>query len=158
MANTVPEMSKSMLEIEIKCHERWIAEMQGEKCIRLIRQETGNLNSNGTFDPNFAWSLKKKIFPNYSEAPFAIFNKDKQLVTDSKGILEVMKDEFSYRLRNRTIDDEYKDLQELKEYLCYLRLQITKSSDFLPWTLTQLKKAISKLKDKKCRDKDPSFL
>ena len=63
-----------------------------------------------------------------------------------------MKDEFTYRLRNRIIDKDYKELQELKEYLCYLRLQITKSSDYSLWTLTDLKKAISKLKDKKCRD------
>ena len=137
---------------EIKIYEKWIAEMQGEKCVRLIKEGTKNLTANGSFNPNFVWSLKKKLFPNYSESPFAILNKDKKLVTDSKSILEVMKDEFAYRLRNRTIEEEYRELKELKEYLCHLRLQITKSSDFIPWTLKDLQKAISKLKDNKCRD------
>ena len=152
MIQSANDMCKDMLETEIGYYEKWIAEMQGRKCVRLIDQETKGLDKNGDFSCNFAWSLKKKLFPNYSEAPFAILNKDKQLVTDSKGILEVMKEEFTHRLRNRTIAEEYKELQELKEYLCYLRLQITKSSDFLPWTMKELEKAITKLKNNKCRD------
>ena len=103
-------MCKGMLEMEINHYERWIAEMQGEKCVRLIKEGTKNLTANGSFNPNFVWSLKKKLFPNYSESPFAILNKDKKLVTDSKSILEVMKDEFAYRLRNRTIEEEYREL------------------------------------------------
>jgi hypothetical protein len=152
MIKSATDMCKGMLEMEINHYERWIAEMQGRKCVRVIEQETKGLNNNGNFNSNFAWSLKKKLFPNYSEAPFAILNKEKQLVTDSKGILEVMKDEFTHRLRNRIIDDEYKELQELKEYLCYLRLKITKSADFAPWTMSCLEKAIAKLKNNKCRD------
>ena len=105
-----------------------------------------------SFKPNAAWALKKKLFPKNAEPPFAVLNKDGQLVTDSAGILDVMKDEFTFRLRNREIDVNYQEIQELKEYLCYLRLEITKNSDFLPWKLDQLQRAISKLKNKKCRD------
>ena len=150
--NNANEMCRCTLEVEIRSFEKRIAEMQGQKCIQSIEEERTNLLNDDSFNPNYVWSLKKKLFPNFSEAPFAIFNKDQQLVTDSKGILEVMKDEFSYRLRNRTIDEEYSELKELKEYLCHLRLQITRQSDFLPWTMEDLKKAIAKLKDKKCRD------
>ena len=104
------------------------------------------------FNPNIAWSLKKKLFPKYSESPFAIFNKNKQLITDSKGILEVMKEEFAHRLRNRTIDQDYAEIKDVKEYLCQLRLEITRNDDYEPWMLDDLKAAISKLKNGKCRD------
>ena len=43
-----------------------------------------------------------------------------------------MKDEFIFRLRNREEEMEYKELRELKEYLCQLRLKITKNSDDNP--------------------------
>ena len=79
-------------------------------------------------------------------------NDKKELVTDSNSILDVMKNEFKFRLRNREINTEYEDLKELKEYLCQLRLQITRNSDFIPWEFCDVQKAISKLKDNKCRD------
>ena len=145
-------MCKPVLEAEIKSYEKKIAEMQGDKCKDLIQEETKNLKVNDVFNPNIAWSLKKKLFPKYAEAPFAVFNKNEQLVTDAKSILEVMKEEFTYRLRNRDINDEYQELRDLKEYLCNLRLQITKNSDFIPWTYDNVDKAINKLKNNKCRD------
>ena len=52
------------------------------------------------------------------------------LVTSSGDILSVMKEEFAHRLRNREISPEYAELKEIKEYLCKLRLQITKQATF----------------------------
>ena len=149
---TSDNMNKAVVDAEIRRYESNIAKIQGEKCKKLIHDETKNLRVGENFNPNVAWSLKKKLFPKYSESPFAIYNKDEQLVTDAKGILEVMKDEFAYRLRNRTIDREYSELKGLKEYLCELRLEITRNSDYVPWSMTELKAAICKLKNGKCKD------
>ena len=63
-----------------------------------------------------------------------------------------MKEEFAHRLRNREISPEYSELKEIKEYLCTLRLEITKQGNFHPWSMKELKVAISKLKNNKCRD------
>ena len=63
-----------------------------------------------------------------------------------------MKEEFVHRLRNREISQEYEEIKDIKEYLYQLRLQLTKNADFNPWTLQDLKKAINKLKNNKCRD------
>ena len=145
-------MNKAVIDAEVRRYEAIIAEIQGTKCKKLIHEERKNLRIGETFNPNMAWSLKKKLFPKYAESPFAIYNKNEQLVTDSKGILEVMKEEFAYRLRNRPIDNEYTELKEVKEYLCMLRLEITRNSDYVPWSMTQLKVAISKLKNGKCKD------
>ena len=129
-----------------------MAKLQGNKCHQVINEETKHLMVNGSFNPNAAWNLKKKIFPKSSDPPFAIYNKEKQLVTDSKSILEVMKDEFAFRLRNREINPEYEEMRALKEYLCHLRLEITKRSDFFPWSMKDLEGAICRLKNNKCKD------
>ena len=57
-----------------------------------------------------------------------------------------------FRLRNREMKDEYLELKELKEYLCQLRLRITKNSDFQRWSMQQLTQAVAKLKNNKCKD------
>ena len=101
---------------------------------------------------NEAWKLKKKMFPRCNEAPSALLDKHGNLVADSMGILDVMKEEFTHRLRNREINPEYQELRELKEYLCYLRLNLTKRADYDKWTIKQLLTAISKLGNNKCRD------
>ena len=92
------------------------------------------------------------MFPQSSEAPFAVYDKQENLVTDYNSILDVMKEEFVYRLRNRDINPELKELQNLKEYLCNLRLNITKRSNYEKWTMKDLNAAISKLKNNKCKD------
>jgi hypothetical protein len=63
-----------------------------------------------------------------------------------------MKDEFQFRLRNRTINPEYQELQEIKEYLCSLRLKIARKAEYDKWTMNQLRDAVAKLKNNKCKD------
>ena len=53
---------------------------------------------------------------------------------------------------NRCINQEYLELQELKEYLCKLRLEITRTSSFSKWSMKELISAINKLKLNKCKD------
>ena len=126
--------------------------MHGSKCKQIIQEETNNLCVDGVFNPNEAWALKKKLFPQSSEPPFAVLNENKELVTDSNSILDVMKKEFKFRLRNREISTEYEDLKELKEYLCHLRLKITESKQYSKWEMKHLLNAINKLKNNKCKD------
>ena len=110
------------------------------------------LLKDGAFSFHDAWKLKKKMFPLSRDAPFAVYDMNENLVTDYSGILNVMKEEFTFRLRNRVINPEYEELQQLKEYLCKLRLEISKSANYDKWTVKQLYCAISKLKNNKCKD------
>ena len=82
------EMCKPVIEAEIDTCEKYVAKLQGDRCRKVIAEETRDLRVNGGFNPNAAWSLKKKLFPKCSEPPFAVFNKEKQLVTDYQGILD----------------------------------------------------------------------
>ena len=145
-------MCRRTLESDIRHNEQKIATIQGRKCKRIIEEDVKPLNMEGIFSPNEAWKLKKKLYPKSSDAPFSVRDKEGNLVTDSKGILSVMKDEFTFRLRNREISPEYKELQEIKEYLCRIRLEINKNSDYAPWSMKNLETAIGKLKNNKCKD------
>ena len=146
------EMQKPVVEMELHAMERKVAELQGNKCKKLINENMKHLLKDGSFSFNDAWKLKKKMFPLCRDAPFAVYDSSENLVTDYDGILNVMKEEFVFRLRNRTINPQYAELQELKEYLCKLRLEIAKHSDYNKWTVKQLHAAINKLKNNKCKD------
>ena len=152
MLSSATEMSKPVLELEAAMYEKKIAEAHGEKCKRTIKEQTKDLKLDEAFNPNAAWKLKKKLFPKSTDPPFAIYNKDKELVTNTKEILGLMKEEFTHRLRNREINPEFKELQEIKEYLCKLRLEITRRSEFVPWKMSDLVTAVNKLKNNKCKD------
>ena len=131
-------MQKSVVHGEIRRAEQRIAELQGEKCRKIITEDMKHLlNEDGSFSFNDAWKLKQKMFPKCTDAPFAVFDTSGNLVTDYNGILDVMKHEYKFRLRNREIDPQYKELRELKEYLCMIRLQISKLSDYKEWTRTE---------------------
>ena len=145
-------MQKLVLNIEVNMCEKKLAELQGNRCKKIISDEMKQITRNGKFSLNDAWKLKKKMFPRCTEAPFAVQDPRGNLVCDYTGILDVMKQEFVFRLRNRPINPEYEELRELKEYLCFLRLKISKNAPYRDWTLEQLQKAISKLKNNKCKD------
>ena len=147
------EMQKSSLKTELRYEEQKVAVLQGNKCKKIIMEDMKHLmTTDGNFSFNDAWKLKKKLFPLYRDAPFAVYDNGDNLVTNYSGMLDVMKVEFTFRLRNRVINQEYEELKELKEYLCMLRLEISKSSDYSEWTIKQLRGAINKLKNNKCKD------
>ena len=123
-------MLKSVLQLEISKQELKVATLQGCKCKHLINEDMKGLMVNGAFSFNDAWKLKKKMFPRSHDSPSAVYDKEDDLVTDYMSILDVMKEEFVFRLRNREIKDEYTELKELKDYLCKLRLNIAKNKDF----------------------------
>ena len=127
------DMHKPVLQREIETQELKVANLQGEKISQIMADNANLLQNDESFSSNNAWKLKKKMFPKCNDVPFALVNKKGELVTEYDGILDVMKDEFIYRLRNREINPEYTELKELKEYLCKLRLEITKRSNYNKW-------------------------
>ena len=141
-----------LLQTEIDKYEKKVAVLQGNKMKKVLDENQDMLQGDGFFNFNHAWKLKKKIFPRCSEAPFAVIDKRGNLATDYDNILDVMKDEFTFRLRNREINPEFAELKDLKEYLCSLRLEITKKADYEKWSIEQLNRAIARMKTNKCRD------
>ena len=149
MAN---EMLRPVLEVETERQENVVAELQGQKIIKVLDENKELLQENESFNVNNTWKLKKRIFPRSSEPPFAILDNNGNLVTEYDNILDIMKQEFTHRLRNREISHEYVELKQLKEYLCKLRLELTRKGQYKKWTSEQLTRAIMRLKSNKCRD------
>ena len=146
------EMVEAVLQTEIENKEQSVSQLQGDKMKKTLQEKQHLLQKDGTFNLNEAWKLKKKVFPLSTDAPFAVLDNSGNLVTEYDSILDVMKEEFKYRLRNREIDPNLSQLKEMKEYLCELRLEITKNADYSDWKMEQLESAIKKLKRNKCRD------
>ena len=146
------EIQKTNLKIELQIEQQKLAILQGNKCKKIISEDMNHILKDGAFSFNDAWKLKKKIFPRCQEAPFAVLDTDGSLVTEYSGVLDVMKNEFIFRLRDREINSEYQELRELKQYLCKLRLDIARSANYHKWTMQQLLTSISKLKRNKCKD------
>ena len=150
---TAGEMMKPLLKIELQKREERAALIQGKKCKDILNRNMNTLlTKDGSFSTENAWKLKKKMLPKCSKAPFAVLDKNKELVADYEGILGVMKEEFQFRLRNRNIHPDYEELKELKEYLCKLRLKICRQTKSRDWTMDDLQRAIQRLKANKCRD------
>ena len=111
-----------------------------------------NIDEHGNFSQINAWSIKKSLFPNCRDAPSAVYDSYGNLITDKVGIINRIKEEFTFRLRNRESHQGYEWMRELKENLCQSRLNITKDSEYVPWSLLDLEKVLSKLKRNKARD------
>ena len=96
--------SSDVIQVEIVETEKRLALVQGNKFKKLLAEDMKHLLNNVIFNLTDAWKLKKKMFPQYRDPPFALLDNSENLVTDYGGILNVMRDEFVHRPRNRQIN------------------------------------------------------
>ena len=146
-------MNKPVINIQIGEAEDKLSKVAGNRTKNIVEKASKELNSeNGEFNSNRMWKMKKQLFPNCQDPPTAVLDSQGNLITDSKGILLRFQEEFSYRLRNRDIDEGLEDLKILKEDLCKMRLELTKNSDFEEWSFEQLQRSLDKLQNNKSKD------
>ena len=110
----------------------------------------------GSFGNSFnigVWKLKKKIFPKHqSQVPVAKLNANGRLATSKEEIKNLYLDTFIFRLRERPIKKEFKDIQTLTEDLCKLRLENTINNKTEEWNMNDLNSAPKNRKKDKARD------
>ena len=127
-----------------------VAEENREKVInnfKLLANPGGLCNTNGM------WSLKRKVFPKVRESlPFGKKDCDGKIITAQSELKKLYLETFVHRLRHRPISTDYQALKCLKEELCFKRIEYSTHQRSKPWTLSQLKKTLAKLKDNKSRD------
>ena len=66
--------------------------------------------------------------------------------------MNILKDEFTYRLRNRDVEKDYEEIMQLKNYLCELRLELTKNNSYVSWSMDDIDKVLNNLKLNKAKD------
>ena len=99
------------------------------------------------------WKTLNKNYPKQSNAvPVGKKDSSGNIITNHSGLKELYLDTYLNRLRNRPIMPGFEKLQNMKNSLFNLRLQVSKKSKSIPWTLKNLENAISGLKNEKARD------
>ena len=110
-------------------------------------------NTDGSTNANGVWAVNRKVFPKNTETlPFAKKNDKGVLVSSQKDLKELYLKTFIRRLRHRPIKPELANIKSLKEELCSKRMEVARSRKSVPWTVEDLKKVLSHLKDGKSRD------
>ena len=74
------------------------------------------------------------------------------IVTSPNGIEKIALETYKKRLENRPMKDNLKGIQEEKENLCKIRLEIAKRTKTAPWTMDNLDAVLKYLKRNKSRD------
>ena len=144
---TVDEDLEEIIEETEKKLNLLIAKKNRDKVVKNFK-----VLGSGSFNSG-VWEIKKKIFPKHKAAlPVAVKDVNGRLLTSKSDIKNVYIDTFTFRLRDRPMKQDYRDIQEQTEELCKLRLGVTKQNKSPEWTLKDLEKAFSNLKRNKARD------
>ena len=144
-----PDLENKVEEIEKKLSEL-TSKKNRDKVIKNFKTLSG---SQGDSFTQGVWTIKKKIFPKHKAAlPVAVKNVNGRLMTSKSDIKKIYLETFSFRLRDRPIKEEYKNIKEITEELCQLRLSVTKNNKSENWTMGDLEKTLKQLKKNKSRD------
>ena len=111
--------------------------------------EDGKVNNMG------AWRQLNKIDPNRKKqaiVPLALKDQYGNLITNHENIKNHCLDDIIKRLRKRKMHPELVKLEQRKMNLSKMRLLKAKKNKTPPWTIQQMEKAISFMKNRKCRD------
>ena len=123
-----------------------------EKKSKKILDQLNQLQENNSLNRINMWKLKKSICQEAADPPTAKYNIQGELVTDEDKLLELYKDTYKTRLRNRKMKPEYKLIGYLNTVLFNIRVGLSKSKKSGPWLAEQLLKVLTSLKRNKCSD------
>ena len=99
------------------------------------------------------WKMKKILAPkNTFETPTAKKDDQGNLITDLKNLENLYLNTYINRLRPNQVQPHLQHLQQLKDYLFQLRLQLAQGKKTPDWTLKHLEKVLKSLKNNKARD------
>ena len=144
-----PELSLKISELEEKLGEENI-KMNTD---HMRAQLSSSSNFVTTHNTNGCWSLVRKTRPKYLPTiPVGKVNKKGNMITDQEGLKELYLDTFLWRLRDRPMRPDLKDLQSIKTKMFEIILKTCANTRTDPWTIQELDKVLNSLKKDKCRD------
>ena len=101
------------------------------------------------------WKLLNKLWPkNSNSLPTAKKNHRGKIVSGPREIKLLLAKEYKHKLRCRPIRPDMKKMQKRKNRIFQLKMKLAESRESPDWTLDNLDKALTKLKNNKCRDND----
>ena len=76
------------------------------------------VGKDGTISKQDFWKIKKVLTPRSFNVPYCVVDSFGNEITDENSIRQEYKNEFSFRLRKRSIAEELKDYEKLNNLLC----------------------------------------
>ena len=99
------------------------------------------------------WKVLKSICPKYKEVlPIAKRNYKGDLISDPDELRILLAKEYKQRLRPRPIRPDLGDLKERRDAIFDIQLKLAEENSSKPWTMDDLERALSSLKNNKARD------
>ena len=131
-----------------------IAALCEEQNKEVVQKYLGHLNDPlEGFNVSNTWSLKKKLAPkNTIEPPMAKKDSQGNLITDQNGLEQLYLKTYVERLKPNQIKPGLETLEEMKELLFKMRLEICKDRKSKWWEMDDLEAVLKSLKDDKARD------
>ena len=140
-------------KLELNKVEEELSNLVAEENYNKIKTELKNTNGEEAgMNAGKLWKIKKKLSPRPPNNPTAMVDKKGNLVTSAAGLESLALEHYKNVLHNREINEELKHIQQDKEYLYNLRINIAKANKSEPWNMNDLERVLSHLKANKCRD------
>ena len=133
--------------------EEMLALHCASKNYQIVKEACDGLTcGDGGVNVNKMWKMKKQLKGKYCEPPTAIIDEHGNLVTDAKGIEEVVIKRYEERLSTLPIKPELQLHKVQREQLCEQRLQEAQGNKSPEWTLKELDVVLRQLKNNKSKD------
>ena len=129
-----------------------IADKCSERNANIIRDNYGNLSSDGMFSVSKMWKLKKKLNLKQNDVLTAKLDSKGNLITSYAALKGLYKETYMNRLTSKPPLQGYEQITCLKDYLFNLRRRLSAKQKSVPWNENQLYKVCKTLKNGKARD------
>ena len=119
----------------------------------IVNNHIQNLeNLDGNYSQIGMWKLKNKLMPKELDPPMAKFDAKGNLITAPNALKKLYLEQYSERLKHRTIKGDYLENYNKKVTLWQLRFERLKSTTSDDWSNKDLRTALKSLKSNKTRD------
>ena len=133
--------------------ETMLAEHCSEENLEIVKQACDGITcDDGGINVNKMWKMKKKLKGRYSEPPTAMLDEYDNVVTDTKGIENILIKRYEERLKPLPIKPELQVHKMQRELLCDRRLEEAQANKTPDWTMSELEVVLKQLKNNKSKD------
>ena len=151
--STKCKLSKTIANSKLTEVENNLANLTAEMHSDTIKKHIKEVENNaGNFCQLKLWKLKSKIFGQTEETPTAKKDEEGNMITSSAALKKLYSEEYAKRLSQRKMNPEFEDVGKLKQKLWEVRMKTLNERKTNNWTMEDLEKSLTMLKNNKCSD------
>ena len=139
---------------ELEIVSKQISDVCSDRNKQTVKEYIGDMDPGlDGFRQIQTWGLKKNLCSkNVIDPPAAKRDASGELVTDRNELEKLYLKTYVERLTPNPINEDLKELKDLKEYLFYLRKKLAQTEVSRDWNIYELEKVLKSLKNGKARD------